>query len=100
MNVANIDLCKELYELSGWGTAKEGDVWTDASGHPRYELGYLLRKLPNGTNVMYNNERSAASYEVPIGELYLYGKTPEDAACKLAIELLKKGVLTKEEQDK
>jgi hypothetical protein len=57
MNVASLELCKELYELSGWiqyfdwhydedGQLKkyvEGSVFT---GIPAYPLGYLLRKLP------------------------------------------------------
>lgn len=104
--VASLALCKELYELSGWGTdrtwrkltlgkafVRNGSIEDEYDISPAYSLGYLLRKLPNGVNIMYNSERSAASYEVPIGELLLYGNTPENAACKLSIELFKLGVL-------
>jgi hypothetical protein len=71
MNVASLELCKELYELSGWitpdfsyvsdnirnddernyarqfrpvyeGMAKEPGTYR----FPAYDLGYLLRKLP------------------------------------------------------
>lgn len=55
-NVANLELCKELYAVSGW----EADYWYDwnhgsptvedmklsESNIPAYDLGYLLRKLP------------------------------------------------------
>lgn len=71
MNVASLELCKELYELSGWETKKddtnlyhiqqEGEhsvspvvfdncCWREYEGNeivcPAYDLGYLLRKLP------------------------------------------------------
>jgi len=80
----------ELWELSGW---------------PRpYTLGYLLRKLSRsvegseeivlepswdgkGWNARYPADRNIASR---------FGDTPEDATAKLAIELFKQGVLTKE----
>lgn len=61
MNVASIDLCRELYELSGWDdtdrlccltcneiVADEQKI-DDGRTHesiPAYDLGYLLRKLP------------------------------------------------------
>jgi len=70
MNVASLELCKELYELSGWDdtyftymhsqwqqggktqhrhrlthtTANKRS--TDPLNIPAYDLGYLLRKLP------------------------------------------------------
>jgi hypothetical protein len=70
-NVASLELCKELYELSRWGKYGEttdenpafyweqGDDFDyDLSGgshflpkdggiYPAYDLGYLLRKLPS-----------------------------------------------------
>lgn len=63
MNVASLELCKELYELSGWeseltwaanGSGLEFIVRSDNGelGHDifrvayAYPLGYLLRKLP------------------------------------------------------
>lgn len=76
MNVANIEVCRELYDLSEWGKNTKGnalELWgTDsnnqsaiitsneyASGEskigipiillPAYDLGYLLRKLPYKT---------------------------------------------------
>lgn len=78
MNVASLELCKELYQLSGWdltyfiwteksltvdklGTelwgdnvvamsGAEADTW-DGYKCPAYVLGYLLRKLPTGSSV-------------------------------------------------
>jgi hypothetical protein len=64
MNVASLELCKELYELSGWQYDEAGSYiqdpedeqntfhTTDGDGGyfrtvcPAYDLGYLLRKLP------------------------------------------------------
>ncbi|HET6924843.1 MAG TPA: hypothetical protein VFH39_03380 [Candidatus Saccharimonadales bacterium] len=61
MNVASLELCKELYELSGWSlaTSKWYESWGDSDwsiadkynpncpeNYPAYDLGYLLRKLP------------------------------------------------------
>lgn len=66
MNVASLELCKELYEASGWGKNQKKDttelwmVMSDGSAYilsqggkfkdfkeliPAYVLGYLLRKL-------------------------------------------------------
>ncbi len=115
MNVANLKLCRELYELSGWNDTTfrwlmnipepfhvnamikaERKVSTSA-----YDLGYLLRKLPQNTK-LEKLESSIWSVEdfdsKNEGEPHCIVElsTPEDAACKLAIELFKQGILTKE----
>lgn len=64
MNVANLENCKRLYELSGWGEDCEfhwlhreifdriprqsdlKDGVTEEDYAPAYSAGYLLRKLP------------------------------------------------------
>jgi hypothetical protein len=58
MNVASLELCKELYKVSGWkydayfdlsyidGNLKHHVEGTVLEGTPAYPLGYLLRKLP------------------------------------------------------
>lgn len=73
MNVASLELCKKLYELSGWNTTDfvyvnrprgNSDRWDVRRRTPRttsnhsliehisaYDLGYLLRKLPKGTTI-------------------------------------------------
>lgn len=128
MNVANMELCKSLYELSGWdGTfqfwskgvngylpymvVEREPIWKD-DYYPAYDLGYLLRKLPHHKDGFYyfrphlEQERDKkwgaylecdTTYEGQ--ELLASGvdDTPEDATCKLAIELFKQGVLVKEE---
>lgn len=64
MNVANLELCKELYELSGWRTSLT-ENWYDYDGGfppidvatavcPAYDLGYLLRKLPISVNTKWH----------------------------------------------
>ena len=138
MNVASLDLCKELYELSGWGeypdrphfawrefiAKRTGSSWYSAEEDytegwrdpldrrhatgithniehvaPAYDLGYLLRKLPQ-----FMLTRHDAKYYINNVTLDIRGPglqssfsneadTPEDAACKLAIELFKRGVL-------
>lgn len=148
MNVANKDLCKELYELSGWG--KQGDVmysWIKYSlkdnpdtypwpyplinnmselqlatangeqeySYPAYDLGYLLRKLPQDIQEHYLTLEICTAHGKPewsadyikfdsmkLEISYLlsddnaditHADTPEDAACRLAIELIKQGVI-------
>lgn len=119
MHVASLELCKELYELSGWKNGKhtwylehaydpngiwiERDDWdlnkveTNMSEYfyPAYDLGYLLRKLPPVSKVINcSNERTQIYGALfPEGKLTFQADTPEDAACKLAIELFKQGIL-------
>lgn len=111
-NVASLELCKELYELSAWNdcywfNAKfslnpkpvmlpqlNGEIPQVLSGElewkqPAYDLGYLLRKLPITTQLFHERKGwSARAYNMAF-----WSKEPEDAACKLAIELFKQGVL-------
>lgn len=123
MNVASLELCKELYELSEWDEQfpvllhyLDNEVWhkklyqSDARDEltycPAYTLGYLLRKLPadNETMVGYWKGGWKAVYVAPNGtewrattRSYLgAGDTPEDAVTKLTIELFKQNILTKE----
>lgn len=172
MNVANLELCKELYELSGWEFDEQHcrieKVWIESfstsemgQGHddydktppeerkqyhvgdfvvrdnpknfvgvpenvpwgwankyyeetikrsvPAYDLGYLLRKLPakidTGESVELHEiygwlymsmAEDGKEWHFGYGVVDLHGQadTPEDAACKLAIELFKQGVLS------
>lgn len=122
-NVASLDLCRELYELSGWEAHFAYNTYTgnvvkrfakhDPAILPAYDLGYLLRKLPKYIGHAsqscrfglfpqgFTNTASAnwcASYDTYKGEIYLLqtADTPEDAACKLAVELFKQDILQKE----
>lgn len=140
MNVADLELCKELYELSGWedttntfGSTTERLDWIQSDNGkgwylPAYDLGYLLRKLPSfiesNSGIGYklilktntrNTDRIAVIGYVALQQVeserskgfeFLYHPkikfqqgSLEDAACKLAIELFKSGVLAKEEND-
>jgi hypothetical protein len=123
MNVASLELCKELYELSGWqyemGT--NGFWYTDhtpdlvvatyVSGDstPAYDLGYLLRKLPESIGefdnfIMIKPDNWRVGYGEDSADDCIWWKliwesdTPEDAVAKLAIELFKQGVLKKEKK--
>lgn len=100
MTVASLEFCKELYELSGWVT----DEWRSGTGtttgaYPAYNLGYLLRKLPDSSEVFRfdYNAYEATHYPNPGGDSSARADTPEDAACKLAIELFKQGILRRGE---
>lgn len=111
MNTSNLELCKELYELSGWWDDGElfwhwgldDELWhQDEEGTgftcPGYELGFLLRKLPAITDnftLRLNDSWWVAKVEGHTDKLSARGGTPEDAVCKLAIELFKQGVLKK-----
>lgn len=131
MNVASLELCKELYELSGWGDTEKAHYLLDGkpqvmrwskvgvederSWHelvlraPAYDLGYLLRKVPEFLP-MPSEEFFPASLTVRCGKhewlagyattrkwiKKIWADTPEDAACKLAIELFKRGILQRD----
>lgn len=121
MNVASKDLCEELYGLSKWDGTPLGygyneldedfvflgempRDYTDPQGNdnylvaPAYDLGYLLRKLTFWTLESKHFDQFKASHRDINGKNYsCHADTPEDAACKLAIELFKQGILKKEE---
>jgi len=116
-DVANLELCMELQSLSGWKD-QQRSVWSSELGDyiQRYTLGYLLRKLPRWIEPEKNMPHLLTVQPNPIGKGWnaLYrlsiatptsdrrhateiheADTPEDALCKLAIELFKQGVLKK-----
>lgn len=106
MNTASRELCKELYELSGWEDADwffnphaEGFTFTKQhSGVPAYDLGYLLRKLPADGNLFVKQYEDDGSWHACSGLIQVEADTPEDAATKLAIALYEQGILKKDPQ--
>lgn len=108
-NVASLELCKELYSLSGWETPyffTEDILGKDRDyQHIRYDLGYLLRKLPTKERTHESGYKTFSPFrlkrinknhwEAGYPKLWCQSDTPEDAACKLAIELFRQGILTK-----
>lgn len=125
MNIVNLELCKELYVLSGWDmTERHFDPEDDGivtSGRPRvsrglndlpaYSLGYLLRKLPpviqeDGKFLALAIHAQGdgtfhAAYCEPYdkefkGSYITNAKEPEDVLAKIAIKLFKEGILTKQ----
>ena len=115
MNVASLELSKELYLWSGWrdtslwysdfGDVKQksnaGD-WELENTAPAYDLGCLLRKLPQTASHRDAREfflthtaagRWSAGYR---GWRHELANTPEDAAARLAIELFKNGIFMRE----
>lgn len=116
MNIANGELSEELFKLSGWKET-EFNWWLLSGGPetkfeqkpvaqhglprvhngmktiPAYDLGYLIRKLGDGTDIIYfHDETDAASYS----GVRVKADTPENATAKLCIELFKQGILKKE----
>lgn len=146
MNVASLELSKQLYELSGWedtdlyygenfyrvgdieltmyrnqnefdareGQGKLRGIWSHADVEvgkyvgvvPAYDLGYLLRKLQThaGIEISWDRKYGYTAHfnrrefgSTKDGALFnAKGENYEDATAKLAIELFKQGVLTKE----
>lgn len=122
MNTVSLDLCKELYELSGWN---DSDKWyclknftTDPEYEledspivadyipdgniPAYDLGFMLRKLPKKRvklrNYLRANQTSwKCQFSIDDGghtyDIVEEARSPEDAACKLLCELIRQGVL-------
>lgn len=112
MNVASLELCKELYELSWWD---DTDKWLHLKGNgdtmlfdpiegqlmdcdaPAYDLSYLLRKLPDRHAwLRYDEDTEQWFMSNKLHQEEVSDDTPENAAAKLAIELFKQGILTKE----
>jgi hypothetical protein len=111
MDVANFELCHELYELSGWLTGVDGNCYVSLTGEtggfevrpltdtgndgiqicPAYDLGYLLRRLPVGNVLTSFEDKWMASSSPKVTTAAI----PEDAATKLAIELFKQGILSR-----
>lgn len=98
---ASPELCKTLYELSGWepspGVTKGDNHW------PAYNLGYLLRKLPEQVELKSYFDGSWDCRHIDTDEAWgvngrMNGDTPEDATAKLAIELFKQGILKADNQ--
>jgi hypothetical protein len=102
MQTASLELCKRLYELSGWfdtdlivdpasGAISITTATTnteDAPWIPAYDLGYLLRKLPPVSYVI-----KAKRFEADHRHHKKFADIPEDAVAKLCIELFEIGVL-------
>lgn len=137
MNVASLELCKELFALSGWDgshftwvTKTEGKVigtfpvergqYSANEICDAYDLGYLRRKVPDEVAVMKASHSYRDSHPAPEdgyffavnnhgswawsedgggakGLIETYASTPENAACLLAIELFRRGTITKED---
>lgn len=108
MNVANLELCKALYEVSGWSDTEKNHYQPlkgDNNGNfkrdwvPDYDLGYLLRKLTaEYGKISFTNDYGNKMWWCTDGQTrkLAIAKTPEDAAAKLCIELFKQKILTKE----
>ena len=108
MNVASLDLCKELYELSGW-MGESRYIWTldgrsipterlktiEEIDVPAYDLGYLLRKLPPKSRIfkLAENQYGCAYGGLNQRQYMSRADTPENVACLLAIKLLEEGIL-------
>lgn len=104
MNTASKDLCDELFGLSKWETEDWFKGQAGVKIIPKYDLGYLLRELPVWTSskehgpleiIPYVNSywEMKYSHKTKKHTLLGKGKTPEDAACSLAISLFKQGIL-------
>lgn len=121
-HVASLELCKELYKLSGWvdvesyyeyyPVADKHALRHSAPGNafaedrilpdyifPAYDLGYLLRKLltVSGIDFFVTEEGThfalAQSLANDNETPHGEGKTPEDATAKLCCELIRQGVI-------
>lgn len=117
MNVASLELCKELYELSGLSDTDKWYMETNNGGEhvvgyrhsrprnktfPAYDLGFLFQQLKEPVSeirfVPQMNGKWLLLYTVSgeTEDYELFADTPEDAACKLACELFKQKVLRKQ----
>ena len=116
-NVASLENCKRLYELSGWGATEKRwygqtqfpescvagliDSFDGAGICPAYDAGYLLRKLPDILMSNLGGEKLGiwiTETEASNGDIRGQADTPENALCLLAINLFEQGILTREDR--
>jgi hypothetical protein len=95
MNTAGLELCKQLYELSGWddGGLFHEEAYISGATVPLYDLGYLLPKLPVFSQLRLGTKGWCA-YKHYADSKVILSNEPEDAVCKLCCELIRQGVLT------
>ena len=123
MNVASLENCKKLFELSGWKdtslkswehdnhpeenmgdfVGQDGSTSSISWVCPAYDAGFLLRRLPNYIDTedeAYElqlwhayDDCWTSSYKLSDPELTIHSDTPEDALALLAIKLFEEGVL-------
>ncbi|WP_156666099.1 hypothetical protein [Rhodococcus sp. HS-D2] len=98
MRTASRNLCKELFDLSGWDEASlhkhPGPEIENAA--PAYDLGFLMRKLPDGYTVLTRfNDGWLASWaeRADAADYAVEENTPEDAVAALALLLFEKSIL-------
>lgn len=113
MNIVSLELSKELYKLSKWSDTDEqcSEIVNHRSKwYPAYDLGYLLRKLPETIerDGLYTNiglakySSKGAGWRASYGGTYNKGlmgssfNSPEDAVAKVAIKLFKEGLLERD----
>lgn len=96
MHTVSQELSKKLHAVSGWYT---DDDWDD--NHPKYTLGFLMRKLPPHYAIWRG--RSGKWYVAPVEsatrlslELDIDADSAENAAAMLCMELFRQNILTKE----
>lgn len=111
MKESYLNMCFELYELSGWETDPVSYHWVGLEKYVLYDCGYLLRKLPKATHLTKRSDyrRSGdkdylarinfGSYTNKprkwLNQFYIDGDTPEEALMGLAIQLFKNGLENK-----
>lgn len=123
MSTASLEICKELYQVGNGAWDETEKVWCPYSidgglteqwqletrvgqpyDWPAYDLGYLLRKLPDGASIQRVGDRYNASLSYNKVDTYGHqtshtdgtgADTPEDAAAAFAIDLFKQGAFTR-----
>lgn len=99
MNMASLELSRELYKLSNW-SPDEGwinDNTSEEGAAPQYSLGYLLTKIAADGTTLDNElilKKSSLDWVAMFqGITRLDDQGAANAVCRLAIELWKSGVL-------
>lgn len=110
MIYARYELCRDLYGLSGWKAGAfeyytpTGEIYSLLVGSPKptyvpaYDLGFLLRRLPDGYGLIKGEANRWIVFDVATMQPYIgeTADTPEDAACALCIKLWRQGTLPRE----
>jgi len=124
MNIASLENCKRLYELTDWKADRWWHKGSDVNGGdyvshydgdkhtkalvicPAYNLGFLVRMLKWASLALENEDLDGNLYWVAVWHLKdengeypsAEANTPEDAYCKLAIQLIEQHIIEGEKQ--
>lgn len=114
MHFAEVELCRKLYDVSGWddtsfkyvGGSRDNiqlrprNKRITAPDVPAYDLGYLVRRLPYPVSVTANQKGFVTTaammrHRPPFFNYLARDASPENSTVDVLLEMFKQNVLTR-----